>query len=212
MSSRKKRNAEAQTGSNRNLDGRRLRTITEAKNLATYLATKPEMERKEKEERRKRWEQVVEAAERREEEIRSGKKGKGLSEEWIEEKEEVSEGVRDAVRKALMGIGADTKEERKDGAEAGSRSASGSGASGQESDEESEEDVMELDDADMKRLKDEAAAGDVDAIWVLRNQVVPKNEAPKQRERRYVGFDDNDEFLSSDEEVDESTNKGKTPA
>jgi hypothetical protein len=212
MSSRKKRNAEAQNGSNRNLDGRRLRTITEAKNLATYLATKPEMDRREKEERRKRWEAVVEAAERREEEIRSGKKGKGLSEEWIVEKEEVGEGVRDAVRRAMMGGGGiETEKEKDEVAEAGS--GSGSGASGEASEEDSEEDAMELDDEDMKRLKDEAATGDVDAIWVLKNQVITtKKEDAKPKERRYAGFDDEDEFLSSDDEVDISPAKGKAKA
>jgi hypothetical protein len=212
MSSRKKRNAETQNGSNRNLDGRRLRTITEAKNLATYLATKPEMDRREKEERRKRWEAVVEAAERREEEIRSGKKGKGLSEEWVVEKEEVGEGVRDAVRRAMMGGGGiGTEKEKDEVAEGGS--GSGSGASGEASEEDSEEDAMELDDEDMKRLKDEAATGDVDAIWVLKNQVITtKKEAAKPKERRYAGFDDEDEFLSSDDEVDISPAKGKAKA
>ena len=209
MSSRKKRNAEAQNGSNRNLDGRRLRTITEAKNLATYLATKPEMDRREKEERRKRWEAVVEAAERREEEIRSGKKGKGLSEEWVAEKEEVGEGVRDAVRRAMMGgAGIETEKKKDEVAESGS--GSGSGASGEASEEDSEEDAMELDDEDMKRLKDEAAAGDVDAIWVLKNQVITtKKEAAKTKERHYAGFDEEDEFLSSNDEVDISPAKGK---
>ena len=212
MSSRKKRNAEAQNGSNRNLDGRRLRTITEAKNLATYLATKPEMDRREKEERRKRWEAVVEAAERREDEIRSGKKGKGLSEEWVVEKEEVGEGVRDAVRRAMMGgAGIETEKEKDEVAEAGS--GSGSGASGEASEEDSEEDAMELDDEDMKRLKDEAATGDVDAIWVLKNQVITtKKGAAKPKERRYAGFDEEDEFLSSDDEVDISPAKGKVKA
>jgi hypothetical protein len=210
MSSRKKRSAEAQNGSSRNLDGRRLRTITEAKNLATYLATKPEMDRREKEERRKRWEAVVEASERREEEIRSGKRGKGLSEEWVAEKEEVGEGVRDAVRRAMMG-GTVGKEVEKEKDEAGS--GSGSGASRDASEEDSEDDAMELDDEDVKRLQDEAAAGDVDAIWVLKNKVVTTgNEAKKPQERRYVGFDDDDEFLTSDEEVDTSLAKGKAKA
>ena len=206
MSSRKKRSAEAQNGSNRNLDGRRLRTITEAKNLATYLATKPEMERREKEERRKRWEAVVEAAERREEEIRSGKKGKGLSEEWVVEKEEVGEGVRDAVKRAMMGAGVE-----KDGDKGGGASGSGSAASREPSEEESEEDAMELDDEDVKRLEEEAAAGNVDAIWVLKNKVVATgSEARKPPERRYKGFhDEDDEYLSSDEEVDVSLAKGK---
>jgi Silencing defective 2 N-terminal ubiquitin domain len=205
MSSRKKRSAEAQNGSNRNLDGRRLRTITEAKNLATYLATKPEMDRREKEERRKRWEAVVGAAERREEEIKSGKKGKGLSEEWVVEKEEVGEGVRDAVKRAMMA----GKEVEKD--EGGS--GSGSGASREASEDDSEDDAMELDDEDVKRLEEEAAAGDVDAIWVLKNKVTTTgNAANKPLERRYAGFDEDDEFLSSDEEVDTSLAKGKAKA
>lgn len=215
MSSRKKRSAEAQNGSNRNLDGRRLRTITEAKNLATYLATKPEMDRREKEERRKRWEAVVEAAERREEEIRSGKKGKGLSEEWMVEKEEVGEGVRDAVKRAMMNGGGDGGGVRKEGEKDEGGSGSGSGASAEASEEESEVDAMELDDDDVKRLEEEAAAGDVDAIWVLKHKVATtRNEARKPQERRYAGFDDDDddEFLSSDEEVDTSSAKGKAKA
>lgn len=99
MSSRKKTGE--RNGSNRNLDGRRLRTVTEAKALAEYLAVKPEMDRKEKEERRKRWEQVVEATEKREEELRSGK-GKGkVDEEWVEQKEKAESGARGDILRAL---------------------------------------------------------------------------------------------------------------
>lgn len=58
------------------------------------------MERKEKEQRRKRWEQVVEAAERREEEVRSGKGGR-VDGRWMEEREEAGERAREAVRKAM---------------------------------------------------------------------------------------------------------------
>lgn len=65
MSSRRKKNQGEGNSSNRNLDGRRLRTVNEAKALAEYLALKPEMEKKEKEARRKRWEQVVDLAEKR---------------------------------------------------------------------------------------------------------------------------------------------------
>ena len=204
MSSRKKRNQELQNGSNRNLDGRRLRTITEAKNLATYLATKPEMDRREKEERRKRWEQVVEAAEKREEEIKSGRKGKGkgLSEEWMEEKEEVGESVKEAVRRAMMG---GTLKRDEEGA-----GSSGSGDSGKGSDQDSDEDMVELDEKDMLRLRDEAAAGDVDAIWVLKHQVkAPPITTMPGRERRFAGFDEDDEFLSSDEEETGPAEKGK---
>ncbi|MCJ1280766.1 hypothetical protein MMC26_000083 [Xylographa opegraphella] len=100
MSSKRKRNAGENNGSNRNLDGRRIRTVNEAKALAEYLALKPDMERKEKEARRKRWEQVVELAERREEEIRSGAKGR-VDGKWVEDKEEAGERTREAVKNAM---------------------------------------------------------------------------------------------------------------
>lgn len=104
MSSRRKKNAGENNSSNRNLDGRRLRTVNEAKALAEYLALKPEMEKKEKDARRRRWEQVVELAERREEEIRGGNKGK-VDGKWVEAKEEAGERAREAVQLA-MGAGA----------------------------------------------------------------------------------------------------------
>jgi len=206
MSSRKKRqNAELATGSARNLDGRRLRTITEAKNLATYLATKPEMEKKEKEERRKRWEQVVELAEQRESDMRTGKgidgRRKGLSDEWIETKEGVEESVRNAVKTAILA------EEKKPEAttsseKVGESSGSGGSTAGSEQDSD-DEDAMEVDEEGMSKLRSEAESGDVDAIWVLQNL-----RKPKQSTRRFAGFDDEDEFSSSGE--DEPTgDKGK---
>ncbi len=100
MSSKRKRNQGEDNGSSRNLDGRRLRTVNEAKALAEYLAIKPDMAKREKEERRKRWEQVVELAERREEEIRSGNKGK-VDGKWVEDKEEAGERTREAVLAAM---------------------------------------------------------------------------------------------------------------
>lgn len=100
MSSRRKKNQGENNGSNRNLDGRRLRTINEAKALAEYLALKPEMDKKEKDARRKRWEQVVEVAERREEELRNGSKGR-VDGKWVEDKEEVAERTREAVLAAM---------------------------------------------------------------------------------------------------------------
>ena len=54
MSSKRKRNQGENDGSSRNLDGRRIRTVNEAKALAEYLAVKPEMDRRQKEERRRR--------------------------------------------------------------------------------------------------------------------------------------------------------------
>jgi hypothetical protein len=213
MSSKKKRNAEPANSSSRNLDGRRLRTVAEAKSLATYLATKPEMDRREKDERRKRWEGVVEMAEVRGQEIKEGRgvgRGKGVSDEWVADKEEVADGVKSAVRKAMM---AQEKAEEKKGmgkekdvVEQQKGESSGSAASEGGSEEDSEEDVMELDEQDMERLNAEAAAGDVDAIFVLKNQVVQK---PAKKPTRFAGFDsDDDEFLSSSDEED-SSGKGK---
>ncbi|KAH0544833.1 hypothetical protein FGG08_001062 [Glutinoglossum americanum] len=97
MSSRRKKNRGENNGSSRNLDGRRLRTVTEAKKLAEYLAVKPDMEKKEKEARRKRWEEVVELAEKREEELRSGTKAKADT-KWLEAKEEASARLHRAFR------------------------------------------------------------------------------------------------------------------
>lgn len=199
MSSRKKKqNAELATGSARNLDGRRLRTITEAKNLATYLATKPDMDRREKEERRKRWEAVVELAEQREADMRAGKtvdgRRKGLSSEWLEEKEEMGENVKNAVKLAMSSHDQELE----------TPESSGSGCSVQLSaDEDSDaEDTMALDETDMSRLRLEAEAGDVDAIWVLQTRLkIPKDLLPKQQsiQPRFAGFDDD----LSDSEPDE---------
>ncbi|KAL8903498.1 MAG: hypothetical protein Q9207_003883 [Kuettlingeria erythrocarpa] len=100
MSSKRKRNQGDEHSSNRNLDGRRLRTVTEAKALAEYLAFKPEMEKKEKEARRKRWEQVVELAERRAEEIKNGSKGR-VDGKWVEDKDDAGEKTREAVVAAM---------------------------------------------------------------------------------------------------------------
>ncbi len=226
MSSRKRKNAlasdpNAGVGSNRNLDGRRLRTITEAKNLAEYLATKPEMERKDKEERRRRWEAVVEGAERREEEMRKGRRGKGLSDEWLEEREDAGERTRDAVRKAMAAgnwrdnvAGMAAGQGVMEGGAGASASASGSGGSREPSEKEDsdgQEDDMDLDEDEVKVLEKEAADGDVDAIWVLQNQA-KKPTTKKREEVRYVGFDEDEEFMSSsgdEEEEYQTTVEGK---
>ena len=209
MSSRKrKQNAELATGSARNLDGRRLRTITEAKNLAAYLATKPDMDKKEKDARRNRWEQVVELAEKREADMRAGKgtdgRRKGLSEEWMDSKEEVTDNVRNAVKLAMM-----AQEEKQ--ATSGADNSSGSGGSepGSADDSEDEHDAMALDDDEVGRLKMEAEAGDIDALWVLENKLkIPPHLLPsvKPPQRRFVGFDDED-ISSSDASDDERVSK-----
>ncbi|KAK5451557.1 hypothetical protein LTS15_007817 [Exophiala xenobiotica] len=218
MSSRKKRqNAELATGSARNLDGRRLRTITEAKNLATYLATKPDMDKKEKEERRKRWEQVVELAEQREADMRAGKgldgRRKGLSDEWVAEKEEIGENVKNAVKMAMLVN--QQKPSTADGtAQEDDSSGSGGSAAGSEDDSDAE-DLMELDDDEMARLRSEAEAGDTDALWVLQHRLkIPAHLLPKSKPpvRRFAGFDDEDDISSSDEDNDQkpaTLGKGK---
>ena len=210
MSSRKrKQNAELATGSARNLDGRRLRTITEAKNLAAYLATKPEMDQKEKEEKRKRWEQVVELAEQREADMRSGKgadgRRKGLSDEWIETKEEVGENVRNAVKLAMEAA------EKTESSRKGSSAGSGSPA---DSDDDANSDLMEVDEEGMTKLRTEAETGDADAMWVLKNQLkIPSQYLPAVKPtRRFAGFDDDDDDDSSSEddgEQDNANGKGR---
>jgi len=100
MSSRKKRNQGEQNGSSRTLDGRRVRTVTEAKALAEYLAIKPEMDKKEREEKRKRWEDIVQSTDARKAEILNGSKGK-LDGEWVEAKEEAADKAREAILAAL---------------------------------------------------------------------------------------------------------------
>ncbi|RMD44553.1 hypothetical protein DV735_g576, partial [Chaetothyriales sp. CBS 134920] len=182
MSSRKRRqNAELATGSARNLDGRRLRTITEAKNLAAYLDTKPGMDRKQKEERRRRWEQIVDLAEQKEADMRAGKgadgQRKGLSEEWLESKDEVGESVRNAVKTALM-AGA-SKEEKKDSTNGDSSGSGGSAAASEQDSDGDDDEVMELDADDMYKLRAEAEAGDADALWVLEKRLkIPAQYLP----------------------------------
>jgi hypothetical protein len=94
MSSRKKRNEN--TSSNRDINGRRLRTTAEAKALAEYLALKPGMDAKEKEERRKRYQAIIDSTEAKADELENQKPGR-LDGKWIEAKEEASEKTREAV-------------------------------------------------------------------------------------------------------------------
>ncbi|RMZ77019.1 hypothetical protein DV738_g4596, partial [Chaetothyriales sp. CBS 135597] len=234
MSSRKRRqNAELATGSARNLDGRRLRTITEAKNLAAYLDTKPGMDRKQKEERRRRWEQIVDLAEQKEADMRAGKgpdgQRKGLSEEWLEAKDEVGESVRNAVKTALsVGSRQDQKDntgkqDKKENTDGDSSGSGGSAAASEQDSDGDDEEVMELDDEDIYKLRAEAEAGDADALWVLENrlkipaQYLPASTKKAPPRRHFVGFDDDDDDDSSDEEpslapVGDALGKGKATA
>ena len=76
--------------------------MAEAKALAEYLAIKPEMEKKEKDERRKRWEDIVASTERKQEEILSGRGNTRLDGKWVEDKEECESKTREAIEKMMM--------------------------------------------------------------------------------------------------------------
>jgi hypothetical protein len=192
MSSKRKRNQGDNNSSSRNLDGRRLRTVNEAKALAEYLAVKPEMDKKEKEERQRRWESVVELAEKRQDEIKNGN-GKGkVDGQWMEDKEEMSEKAREAVLQAM-----------KDGAWTDNlRDAilGGSSTSASASDEGSDEDASSSEDEESVGNGESSSAS---------GPSVPTKTAP----RKFIGFDDDDEFMSDSEDEDmDQSNKGKGKA
>ncbi|KAF7619683.1 telomere stability and silencing-domain-containing protein [Aspergillus flavus] len=199
MSSKRKRNQGDDNGSSRNLDGRRIRTVNEAKALAEYLAVKPEMDRKEKEERRRRWQAVVEAAEKREEELKNGGGKQKIDGQWMEDKEEMSEKAREAVLAAMKdGMWTDNLHDAiRDNILGGSSTSASEGSaqdSASASDEESE---------DEQEMKD--APGP--------SEPAPKSAVP----RKFIGFDDDDEFMSDSEEeeidqIDETEGKGKAKA
>ncbi|KAF2737531.1 hypothetical protein EJ04DRAFT_510192 [Polyplosphaeria fusca] len=114
MSSRKKRDDADANGSSRNLDGRRLRTVAEAKALAEYLAAKPELEKKEQAEKRKRWEDIVASTERKQEELLNGRGKAQLNAEWVEAKGECESKTREAIEKMMVEMQRNDEEEDED--------------------------------------------------------------------------------------------------
>ncbi|KAL4920286.1 hypothetical protein BDW62DRAFT_177115 [Aspergillus aurantiobrunneus] len=183
MSSKRKRNQGDDNGSSRNLDGRRIRTVNEAKALAEYLAVKPDMDKKEKEERRRRWEAVVDAAEKRQEEIKNGGGKQKVDGQWMEDKDEMNEKAREAVLAAMKeGIWTDNL---KDSLLGGS-STSASEGSGQESGSASDSDEEE------NEMKD-----------------APAQPRASSAPRRYIGFDEDDEFMSDSDEEEDKIEKKK---
>lgn len=183
MSSKRKKNQGDNNGSSRNLDGRRLRTVTEAKALAEYLAIKPEMEQKEKERRRERWAAIVEATERREEEIRNVSRGR-MDGKWVEDKEEAGERTRDAVLAAM----------REGNFKDNLLSTSAGSASSAEAE------AIEEDSAEEEEDKEGASSG---ATTPVSDEGKGKGVATGKT-RSYFGFDEDDEFMSSDEEEDKA--------
>ncbi|KAL2265401.1 hypothetical protein VTJ83DRAFT_6501 [Remersonia thermophila] len=210
MSKKKKNAGQEDNGSSRNLDGRRLRTVTEAKALAEYLAIKPEMERREKEARRKRWQEIVEMTERRQEEIRSGGSGGGkafMDGKWVEEKEEAGERTREAVLEAMRRGGYRDNLLLQVGN--GEGSSRGAGPAGSGASSEGDEDMR--DDQD----DEEDESGGSKATTPPSEPEPPVDEKGKGKEKevlknpaaapppvkKFAGFDDEDEeFMSSDDE------------
>jgi hypothetical protein len=194
MSKRKKNAGQEENGSSRNLDGRRIRTVNEAKALAEYLAIKPEMERKEKERRRARWQEIVEMTERRQEEIKYGSKKVGLDGKWVEDKEVVGERTREAVLEAM----------RKGGYRDNLAGEVVAGGSGSSAEEEGEDEVME----------DGEESGGSNATTPPSEPEPELKGKGKEKEvvngngngngngttRKFFGFDEDDEFMSSDED------------
>lgn len=192
MSSKRQRNQGDNNGSSRNLDGRRLRTVNEAKALAEYLAVKPEMDKKEKEERRRRWQAVVEMAEKRQDELKNGGGKHKIDGQWMDDKEEMNEKAREAVLLAM-----------KDGAWTDNLRDAILGGSSTSASEGSE-------DASSSGSDEDEGSGENEA---------PANAAgPSQKPapRKFIGFDDDDEFMSDSEDeevqIDESKEKGKGKA
>ncbi|CRK28221.1 hypothetical protein BN1708_015122, partial [Verticillium longisporum] len=178
MSSKKKRNQGDANNSSRNLDGRRLRTVTEAKALAEYLAIKPEMEKKEKEKRRERWQQIVESSERREEEIKNGGKGR-LDGAWVEAKEEANERTRDAVLAAMK---------------AGKYTDNLAGTSfGSKSSAQADESMSDAGEEDSGEESSKESTPPTEPTTTSKGK-------EKEKPRAFFGFDEDDEFMSSDDE------------
>jgi hypothetical protein len=123
MSSRKKRNEN--TSSNRDINGRRLRTNAEAKALAEYLALKPGMDAKEKEERRKRYQDIIASTEAKADEIENRRPGR-LDGKWVEAKEEAAEKTREAVIAAMKAGDIKDLLRESDESESGSEESEGS--------------------------------------------------------------------------------------
>ncbi|KAF2229146.1 hypothetical protein EV356DRAFT_581042 [Viridothelium virens] len=185
MQSRKKRDNGPNTSSNRALGGPRYRVIAEAKSLAEYYATQPERERTEKEEKRKRWEAIVEAAEKKQEEVRAGKGGKGkLDGKWVESKEEAEEKMREAVRRAVSN--GDVEGLLREGSDV---SAEGSSEGRSESEESGEGE------------DDEEKAGSSRGVTAGRG-------SKQAQSRTFFGWDEDEDMSSDDEDADESSSEG----
>lgn len=179
MSSKRKRTQGDDNASSRNLDGRRIRTVNEAKALAEYISVKPEMDEKDKEERRRRWQSIVDVAEKRQEELKNGGGRHKIDNQWMDDKDEMNEKAREAVMQAMKdGAWSDNLRDTILGGSSTSASEGSDERASSSSSEESE---------DEDKVDGPSQPGHSSA-------------AP----RKFIGFDDDDEFMSdSDEEQDE---------
>ncbi|KAK0741006.1 telomere stability and silencing-domain-containing protein [Schizothecium vesticola] len=190
MSSKRRKNQGEDNGSSRNLDGRRIRTVNEAKALAEYLAIKPEMDQKEREKRRARWQEIVDMTERKQEEIRNGSAAKGaLDGKWVEEKEVTGERTREAVL-AAMKAGNYKDNELVLGSSHGSSSSGGNADVIMEEEEEGEE-----------------GSGSGATTPPSEPEVPAGKGKEKEKVKAFFGFDEDDEFMSSDEESEDGKAK-----
>ncbi|EGX48013.1 hypothetical protein AOL_s00081g340 [Orbilia oligospora ATCC 24927] len=187
MSSRKRKGQE-NSDSCRNLDGRRLRTVKEAKALAQYLETKPDMDKKERDKRKERWGKVIEAAD---EKIRGGGNVNQRFDDakWLEEKDEGRDKAREAVLRAMK---------------ANSSAARVPSPSGQSSTSED----LEGSDDEKNNSSEESSKSSED------EKVLPPTKKVKVQPKKIFGFDEDDDFLSSsdEEEEEEVSGKGKARA
>ncbi|EFX06287.1 hypothetical protein CMQ_6608 [Grosmannia clavigera kw1407] len=195
MSSKRKKNNQGEdNGSSRNLDGRRLRTVTEAKALAEYLAIKPDMERKEKERRRKRWEQIIEMTEKKEDDIKHGGRGR-LDGKWVEDKDEANDRTRAAVLAAMKkgqftDVGSGLQHLSTSIGSGTSAFASAESASGSNDEVESED--SDASDSASSEPKPTSAS-------VAAATTGPAKTNSKGKGKAFFAFDEDDEFMSSDE-------------
>jgi hypothetical protein len=187
ISSRRKKQGE-QNGSSRTLDGRRIRTVNEAKALAEYLAIKPDMERHEKDERRKRLEEIVKSTEARKAEILSGGAGgkSRLDGEWLEGKEEAAEKAREAVLAALRN--GDVKGvfgEERESDSSGSASDYGEGSESEEAEETEEKKSNQKPQTQMKFFgwdEDEMSHSEDEDIRDQAERVSPMEDIKEEAE------------------------------
>jgi hypothetical protein len=69
------------------------------------------MEQREKEERRKRWEDIVASTERKQDELLNSRGTARLDGKWVEDKEEAENKTRDAIEKMLLAQRESSEEE-----------------------------------------------------------------------------------------------------